>query len=436
MHLMMPNKTLHYSVACAIAVMTLTLPLRAEDFPHWRGPKRNDIVNESSGWTNGRWLADKPAWQKGVGYGASSPIVVDGKVYTLGWWAGKDTLHCLEAGTGKILWSVDYRSPEYGRFHMGDEGLYSGATSTPEYDAETHYIYTLGCDGDLNCWDARANGKKIWGINLYADYKAERRPKLTRAPQRDYGYTSSPLVHGKWLLVEVGSKRGSVVAFDKKSGREAWLSEIKDEAGHTGGMAPITIDKIPCVAVLTQRHLAVIRLDEGKEGKTLGTYPWVTDFANSIASPSVHDNCVLLTAAYNQNALVKLKVTTGGIEKLWQKPFPSKVCTPVIHQGHIYVAWQKVRCINWETGELQWEGGNFSDPGSCLITSDDRLIVWGQRGKLALLETARRSPKKYEQLTLREGICKDLAWPHVVLSDGRLLVRDRAGNLACFQMDR
>ncbi len=36
------------------------------------------------------------------------------------------------------------------------------------------------------------------------------------------------------------------------------------------------------------------------------------------------------------------------------------------------------------SGELKWEGGTFSDPGSSILTSDNRLIVWGGRGKLAL----------------------------------------------------
>src|SRR5947199_139839 len=82
-------------------------------------------------------------------------------------------------------------------------------------------------------------GKRVWGRNLYDDYKAERRPHLGRGQRRDYGYTSSALVHHDWLLVEVGStKFGSIIAFDKKTGKEAWASELKEEAGHTGGMSP------------------------------------------------------------------------------------------------------------------------------------------------------------------------------------------------------
>jgi outer membrane protein assembly factor BamB len=407
-------------------------PLFAGDWPHWRGPTRHGLTDEPSGWADGRWLSDRPTWTAKVGQGASSPLVVGDRVYTLGRSDGHDVVRALSVRDGKELWSVRYRAPEYGRFHAGDEGLYSGPSSTPEYDPETRLLHTLGPDGDLHCWDTAADGKKVWGLNLYDAYKVKQRPRLTRAPQRDYGFTSSPLVHGSWLLVEVGSPRGTLIAFDKKTGKEAWTSELTDEAGHNAGPVPMTVEGVPCVALLTQRHLAVIRLDARKEGKTIATYPWVTDFANNIASPAVRNNFVLVTSAYNQNIICKLKVTLAGIEKVWERKYPSKVCTPIIHDGHVYFAWQKVRCLDWETGEQKWEGGSFGDPGSCIVTADDRLVVYGHNGKLALVETAKRSPKAYTELAVRDRIFANLAWPHVAIAGGRVYCRDRDGNLACF----
>ncbi|HKA07872.1 MAG TPA: PQQ-binding-like beta-propeller repeat protein [Gemmataceae bacterium] len=419
-----------------IALMLAAVPLAAADWPHWRGPARDGRTDEPSRWADGRWLPDQPAWTANVGSGASSPLVIGDRVYCLGRTGGRDVIRCLSTKDGKELWSAGYRGPEYGRFHNGDEGLYSGPSSTPEYDPETKLLYTLGPDGDLRCWDTAADSKEVWTINLYDTYKVKQRPKLTRAPLRDYGYTSSPLVHGSWLLVEVGSTRGSLVAFDKKSGKEVWTSELTDEAGHNAGPVLMTVEGVPCVALLTQRNLAIIRLDAGNEGKTVATYPWVTDFANNIASPAVRDNFVLITAAYNQNAICKLKVTLAGIEKVWQKPYPSKVCTPVIHGNHIYYAWQKVRCLNWETGEQLWEGGSFSDPGSCIMTADDRLVVYGGNGKLALVESAQRSPKSYTELAVKDRLFKSQAWPHVVIAGGRVYCRDREGNLVCFEVGK
>jgi outer membrane protein assembly factor BamB len=194
----------------------------------------------------------------------------------------------------------------------------------------------------------------------------------------------------------------------------------------------MTVEGVPCVALLTQRNLAVIRLDAGKEGNTVATYPWITDFANNIAAAAVKDNHVLVTAGYNQSAICKLKVTLKGAEKVWQQKHFSKVCTPVIHDGHVYLVWQKVRCLDWETGEQKWEGGSFGDPGSCLVTADDRLVVYGHNGKLALAETAKRSPKAYKELAVRDHIFATQAWPHVVLAGGRIYCRDREGHLVCF----
>lgn len=408
----------------------------AADWPHWRGPTRDGLTPEPSGWENGKWLPDRATWGAKVGPGASSPLIVGQRVFAFGNSQGNDSLTCFDLATGKPLWSASHRAPSYGRFHMGDESFYLGPSSTPEYDPQTKLIYTLGVDGDLRCWDTAADGKEVWKLNLYDTYKVPRRPKLTPAPQRDYGYTSSPLVHGDSLLVEVGSSRGTLMAFDKKTGKELWASELADEAGHNGGPAPIAVEGVPCIALLTQRNLAVIRLDAGNAGKTVGVFPWLTDFANNIASPAVKDHFVLVTSAYNLNAMCKVKVTLKGIEEVWKKRYPSKVCTPIVHEGHVYFAWQKVRCLDWETGEQRWEGGAFGDPGSCILTSDDRLIVYGGTGKLALVETAKRSPKAYKELAVREKVFGASSWPHAALASGRLVLRDRDGHLACFALAR
>ena len=422
------------ALAALSLALTLALTLRAADWPHWRGPNRTGITDEPSGWTGDAWLADKPAWTAKVGEGASSPLVVGDRVFTLGWEDGKDMLRCLGAKDGKQLWSQSYKSARYGRFRTGDEGLYSGPSSTPEYDPATGFLYTLSTDGDLICWDTNADGKTLWSRNLYDDYKAARRPKLTPAPQRDYGYTSSPIIHRDWLLVEVGStKSGSVIAFDKKTGKEVWASELKEEAGHTGGMSPMTVEGVPCVAVLTQRTLAVIRLDAGKEGKTVATFPWVTDFANTIAGPAVEGDSVVIAAGYNHNAMCKVTFTLSDAKEVWRKKFPSKVCTPVIHDGSVYVAWQRIRCIDWKTGDLKWEGGAVGDPGSCVVTSDGRLVVYGLSGKLVLVEGATRSPNAYKELAAKDKLFKSQAWPHVALAGGRVYCRDREGNMAVFK---
>jgi hypothetical protein len=408
---------------------------RAEDWPHWRGLNRDDVSSESSGWDGKDWRL-KQLWKTNVGQGSTTPIVVAGRLYSVGWLKGQDRLQCLDLTTGKSLWTKTYECPLYGRNSEGDKGIYAGVCSTPEFDAETGNLYTLSIDGDLNAWDTKQQGRRLWTLNLYDRYKAPKRARVNRSGRRDYGYTTSPLVYQDWVIVEVGAPAGTLIAFDKRTGEQRWASQAKVAAGHTGGVVPINVEDVPCVAVHTFEGLLVVRVDGTHAGQTVATYPWKTDFANNIATPAVFDNNIVLTSAYNHYKIARLRITLSGAERVWEQDYASKVCSPVIVGGHVYWAFQKLHCLDFETGKLQWQGGSFGSPGSCTATSDGRLIVWGKQGDLVLAETASRSPTKYVELASRKGLLRKDAWPHVVLSDGKLLCKDRDGNLVCLSIER
>lgn len=350
--------------------------LHASDWPHWRGPHRNDTTDESSGWTGkGPWLADGELWRVKVGPGATSPIVAGEHVYTMGWNGESDDVHCLDAKTGRTVWSRSYPSRAHSRYAEGDTQFYEGPTSTPEYDADSGFLFTLGIDGDLHAWDTRSEGAKAWGFNLYDKYHMPPRPRVGRSTRRDYGYTSSPFAQGEWILVEVGGPAGTLLAFDKRSGERRWASDAKDFAGHTGGLAPMTVDGIPCVVVLTLSRLLVVRVDEAHPGATVASYDWATDYANNIPSPAVDGSTVFVTSGYNQSATTKLAISGSGARKLWSRPVFSKTCTPVVSGGFVYWAWDRIRCLDSETGDEVWEGPCSGHAGSVIVTADRRLIV-------------------------------------------------------------
>ena len=427
-------KRLKRQAIAGCVLLSAMVALCAADWPHWRGPNRDDTIDESSGWQAGAWRDLQPSWRSNVGEGSSSPLVVGDNLFVLGWKDKADSLTCLDVANGKQRWSVSYPCPRYGRQATGDEGLYSGPTSTPEYDETTGWLYTLSCDGDLICWDTRRQGQRVWNVNLYDKFKVPRRPKVGRSGLRDYGYTTAPLVYGDWLLVEVGAEQGTLIAFQKSTGELAWNSQAKGPAGHTGGLVPMQVEGVPCVAVMTFQGLLVTRLDGPRAGQTVAEYEWITNFINNIATPAVHENFVLITSGYNHDAICKLEISLKGARKIWQQPFSSKVCSPIIHAGNVYWAWQRLHCLDFETGEQKWEGGNFGDPGSCILTGDERLIVWGGRGQLTLVETAGKSADQYKPLASLEKVFNDDVWPHVVLANGRLYCKDRDGNLACFAL--
>ena len=423
-------------IAFSLVLVGLLVPSfgSAADWPNWRGPDHNDISSESSAWNAGKWPGAL-AWTSATGAGASAPIVVNGKLFTLGWSAKpapSDTLICLDVKTGQRLWSQDYPCPEYGRRSEGDKGLYSGPSASPTYDRETGLLFTVSTDGDLNCWDTEHGGKRVWGLNFYQAYDVKQRPLVGTRRVRDYGYTGSPLIHQAWVIVEVGDDEGNLFAFDKRTGQRVWTSECKDPAGHSGGLVPIRVDGIPCVAVITIHQLLVARLDTGNEGKTLATFPWETDFGNSVATPAVHGQSIVITSEYNQYSICRVDVSGEGAREVWKQPYASGVCSPVIHKGRVYWCWRGLYCLDFETGKPLWRGGKFGDTASILATNDDRLIIWADRGELVLAETAVRSPQKYAELTRQSGLFESDVWPHIVLSDGRLFCKARDGKLKCF----
>jgi outer membrane protein assembly factor BamB len=408
----------------------------AADWPHWRGPNRDAVSKEPSGWDGNDWPTTL-VWDAKTEAGASAPIVADGKVYSLGWTrepSPHDVVVCLNAKTGKQLWTRQYECPEYGRRSEGDKGLYSGPSASPTFDPKTGLLYTLSTDGDLNCWNTASDGKRVWTVNFHGRYEVPQRPLVGRRRLRDYGYTTSPLIHGDWIIAEVGDDEGNLFAFDKRTGERAWTSESRDPAGHTGGLVPVTVENIPCVAVLTIHNLLVARLDAGHEGETLAEFPWETDFANSIATPAVRGNSIIITSEYNQYSICRVDVSRTGAKEVWKQPFASGVCSPVIHKEHIYWCWRGLYCLDFATGKPLWRGGVFGDTASCLVTSDDRLIVWANRGELVLTETAVRSPKKFTALARKKAIFQNDVWPHIVLANGRLYCKDRNGNLQCFEL--
>jgi outer membrane protein assembly factor BamB len=409
-----------------------------DDWAHWRGATRNGHSTESSHWQGDpdQWLPAEPAWTIRTGEGGSSPIISGDYLYSLGWENDQEVVTCFDTKTGQQQWQQQYAAPRFARHSLGDQGLYSGPSSTPEFDPDSGLLYTLGTDGDLRCWNANDSGALLWKLNLYDEYQTPQRPKIGRSGHRDYGFTSSPLVYQDVVIVEVGGNAGTLVAFDKRTGQQRWASAAKQIPGHTGGPALMTVEGVDCVAVLTCSHLLVTRMDEGHVGETVAEYEWVTDFTNNIAAACVAGNRVLITSAYDHNAMCCLTITLQGATKSWEQPYPSKVCTPVVDGQHVYVAWQRIRCLDLATGNLVWEGETFGDAGSLILTADDRLIAWVGQGELILAETCQRSPDKLTVLAKSRPMFRDDVWPHVALAQGRVYCKARDGQLHCFVLSQ
>ena len=128
-----------------LIVITLVDSLKADDWHRWRGPTLNGVSAETA-WLD-EWPDEGPpiSWKAMVGTGFSSTSVARGRLYTMGNEDNTETVYCLDAATGKELWTHSYPCALDDRFFEG------GPTSTPTVDAGA--VYTLSRQGDLICLD-------------------------------------------------------------------------------------------------------------------------------------------------------------------------------------------------------------------------------------------------------------------------------------------
>src|SRR5438093_3225938 len=218
----------------------------ASDWPQFLGPSRNGVYPGTD--LAESWSKEGPPiiWQKKVGQGFSGPVVVAGKLILFHRLDDKETVECLEAKTGKPLWSFDYPTS-----YRDDFGFDEGPRATPAV-AEGR-VYTFGAEGVLHCLDF-ATGKKLWSINCKSDFHSSK---------GFFGIACSPLVEGNSVLLDVGGNPGAgVVAFAKEDGKVLWKA-TDDEASYSSPTAG-TINGQRLICTLTRSRLLGLEPAAGK----------------------------------------------------------------------------------------------------------------------------------------------------------------------------
>ena len=161
----------------AMMLMTVSVAV-AKDWPQWRGPDRNDISKETG--LKQDWKKDAPKllWtNREVGRGFSGTSVVGDKIYTLGCRnEEKDFVICIDAKTGKELWSTHFAN-----FNNYDRGGGPRGNAT----VVDGMLYAIGPKGDIVAVDAE-KGTIIWQKEFNKD--------LGGKLMSGWGYSESPLV--------------------------------------------------------------------------------------------------------------------------------------------------------------------------------------------------------------------------------------------------
>jgi outer membrane protein assembly factor BamB len=141
------------------------LELAPGDWPGFRGAERDGKLHGVRLATD--WAQDPPqlVWKQRVGPGWSSFAVVGERLYTQEQRGDDEAVVCYDAQSGKELW---IHRDAGARFVEAVGG--NGPRATPTFDAGR--LYTLGAKGKLNCLDA-ATGKFLWSREVTQDAGAK-----------------------------------------------------------------------------------------------------------------------------------------------------------------------------------------------------------------------------------------------------------------------
>jgi outer membrane protein assembly factor BamB len=373
----------------------------AADWPQWRGPNRDGISRETGLLKTWSATGPKVLWRSPLGSGYSSIAVSQGRAYTMASNGTGEFAICFDAATGKELWRTKTDS-NY------ESGQGDGPRSTPTVDG--NWVYVLGAQSKLYALNGK-DGKKIWSHDLHSEYGSE-------IP--GWGTSTSPIVEGDLLLVDIGGKTGhSIGAFNKKSGALVWKTHT-DKQGYSSPIA-INANGVRQILFFTGTSLVSV----SPTGTVNWKYPWRTSYYANIATPIfISPDKVYISTAYDTGAAV-LKLTGGKEKPSFQELWKSKVSqnhfnSSVLHSGHIYGFDQGIlQCIEASTGKEKWKESGFGK-GS-LILAEGNLIVLGERGQLALVEA---TPSAYKEKSRVDGAIEGKTWTSPTLANGKLYLRN------------
>ena len=161
--------------------------------------------------------SDGLAWRTPLpGAGSSSPIVTGDRIFVTCYSGSGNSLvrHvvCVNRINGKIEWSqtVKARQPEDAEQGYLTEHGY--ASNTPVTDGEHLFVF-FGKSG-VFCFDL--SGKQLWQVDVG-----------TESSNRRWGSASSLIVYKDAVIVNASEESRSILALDKKTGKEIWKSEAE-----------------------------------------------------------------------------------------------------------------------------------------------------------------------------------------------------------------
>jgi outer membrane protein assembly factor BamB len=381
----------------------------AADWPMWMGPNLDGISQEAG------WSVDWPeeglpkVWSAEIGIGFSSVSIVDGLLYTMGHTDGQETVWCLNAGSGDVVWSHSYDAELNPNLYEGGPG------STPTVDGD--FVFTLSVDGRLICFE-RTNGNIVWEKNLQDELGVG---------LHEWGFNSSPLIWGEQLIVQ----GGRVVSFDKRTGRKQWQSET-----HRAGYGSVRAFSHDGETLLASLDCDGLRITRATDGNQIAFTDWKSPFRTNSTTPIIVDDKIYISSGYNVGCGL-FRLDDGELQQIYtSRRMRNHFNNSILLDGYLFGMDGNsnlgrvvtLTCMEFATGEVMWKQRGLGC-GSLMIAGD-RLVILSEDGQIVI---AKAQPDGYQELA-RSSFLEGRCWTVPVLLGGRIYGRNAAGKLVCVEL--
>ena len=149
-----------------LGVFLVSLVLSAAAQAEWKqfGGRGQTFTADGTGLAE-EWPVDGPRrlWTRKLGEGYSGILAEGDRLYTMYRVGGEERVISMEAATGKTLWEYTYESTP---LPTHDDQFGNGPNATPLLTGGR--LYTIGIAGLMHCLDA-ATGKVLWSRQLWKE---------------------------------------------------------------------------------------------------------------------------------------------------------------------------------------------------------------------------------------------------------------------------
>lgn len=386
-------------VFAAVATINQTAGAAGSNWPQWRGPTGQGTSSEKN--LPATWSPTKNIkWKTPIaGRAHSSPIVwgkkiflttaldgaaipgrkagvahklLDGTDFVHPDAVGADLRHtfkviALDRSTGKILWErIAYEGPVHDSRHKKA----SFASSTPATDGK--YVFAFFGSEGLYAYDYK--GKLLW------------KQELGKLGTASVGYGVSPILHGNLVIMQCDESGGQsfMVAFDKKTGKEAWRTPRKVDVTWS---TPVLVQAGNRTEIVAAAAEAIIAYDP-LTGKELWRHKGLE--SNAVPTPVVLKDLVVVTSGYPTKIALALRAggsgdITGTPRLVWSyNKGTAYVPSPIAYGDYVYLMTGNgsITCLDAKTGKMAYEGARvpkatmfMASPvafeGKILLTSEE-----------------------------------------------------------------